>query len=178
MRRLLPLALCAASAVLATPPADVQAQSGGTIVFVRSRPPRDFRGNLRAWSAGVRAASYTEDTTSHVWRVQFVAFLPRAPRAAEVTLVFYKLEGRSRRYISNESVALSSPNEPIFYHQTTLHRGPDEFQPMENYEVAIAVADARGQHELARGRIQLIGEVERRGNGVVDFTGANGPTVH
>ncbi len=155
---------------------DASAQANGTIVFVSRRPSREFLGNIRAWAQSVRVNSYAEDTTSHVWRVQFMAFLTRPPRTAEVNLVFYKLEGRSRHYITVEPIALSNPGEAIFYHQTILHRAPGEFEPMENYEMAITVADSRGSTEVARGRIGLVGQVERRA-GVVDFTGAGGPTV-
>ncbi len=155
-------------AVLQVGPA--KAQSNGVLVFVSRRPPRELNANIRGWATANQVRSFAEDTTSHVWRVQFMAFLSREPRSAEVNLVFYKLEGRTRRYISNEPVALSSPNERIFYHQTTLHRAAGEFEPMETYEVAITVADSRGNSEIARGRIALVGQVERRGPGVVDFT--------
>ena len=64
----------------------------------------------------------------------------------------------------------------MFFHQTVLHRSPDEFQPMENYEVAITVNDSRGATEIARGRIGLVGVPDRH-DGVVDFTGA-APVVH
>lgn len=147
-----------------------EAQSNGTIIFVSRRPPRELSANIRGWATANQVRALNEDTTSHVWRVQFMAFLAREPRSAEVNLVFYKLEGRTRRYISNEPVALSNPNERIFYHNTTLHRAAGEFEPMETYEVAITVADARGASEIARGRIGLVGQVERRGPGVVDFT--------
>jgi hypothetical protein len=175
-RRLLTLPLALGAVALAMPTDGLQAQSGGTIIFVSRRPPREMRGSIRSWASSNAARSYNEDTSAHVWRVQFMAFLPRPPNSNDVTLVFYKIEGRQRRYISNESIALSSPGEQIFYHQTVLHRSPDEFQPMENYEAAIAVSDSRGQREIARGRIGLVGVVERR-QGVVDFTGAGGPTV-
>jgi len=156
-------------AVLGAGPA--AGQSSGVLVFVRTRPPRELSANIRGWATANQVRAVSEDTASHVWRVQFMAFLTREPRSAEVNLVFYKMEGRTRRYISNEPVALTSPNERIFYHQTTLHRAVGEFEPMETYEVAITVADARGNSEIARGRIGLVGQVERRGNGVVDFTG-------
>jgi hypothetical protein len=170
-------ALALTASALTAPLAPPEAQTSGAIVFINRRPPRELRGNIRAWANGAHVASYPEDTTSHVWRVQFMAFLARPAHTREVTLVFYKLEGRTRRYLSNESVSLSNPEDAVFYHQTVLHRGADEFQPMENYEAAITVSDARGQHEIARGRIGLVGVVERH-TGVVDFTGANGPTVH
>lgn len=157
------------------PPA--AAQTGGAIVFVGHRPPRDA-GNLHAWASGNAVHAYTEDTTTHTWHVNYVAFLSREPRAAEVTLVFYHLERNgTRRYVSTESVALSSPNDRMFIGNTTLHRAPGEFEPMENYEVRITVSDARGAHEIASGRVGLVGQVERH-SGVVDFTGATGPTVH
>lgn len=175
MRRFVSIAFALAASLVAAPEAP-HAQSNGTLVFVTRRPPREMRGSIRAWANGSRATSYAEDTTSHVWRVQFMAFLARAPGTREVTLVFYKLEGRTRRYVSNESVSLSNPTDPIFYHQTILHRGPDEFMPQENYEVAITVSDARGQHEIARGRIGLTGVIERR-SGVVDFTAPGGPAT-
>ncbi len=157
--------------------AQASAQAG-TIVFVSHRPPRELTGNIRGWANGNAVHAYTEDVTAHVWRVQFMAFLSRQPNAAEVTLVFYHVERNgTRRYVSNESVGLSSPTDRIFYHNTTLHRAPGEFEPMENYEVAITVSDARGAHEIARGRLGLVGEVERH-SGVVDFTNGSGPMVH
>jgi hypothetical protein len=161
--------LFGAAALTAT--ASVPAQSAGAIVFINRRPPRNFVGNIRGWAGSNQVRAYTEDTQSHVWRVQFMAFLARAPRAAEVTLVFYKVEGRTRRYITNQAVSLSNPNDQVFFHQAVLHRSPDEFQPMENYEVAITVNDARGASEIARGRIGLVGTPDRH-DGVVDFTGA------
>jgi hypothetical protein len=159
-----------------TTTAALPAQTSGAIIFTNRRPPREFVGNIRGWAGSNQVRTYSEDTQSHVWRVQFMAFLARAPRAAEVTLVFYKMEGRTRRYVTNQAVALTNPNEQIFFHQTVLHRSPDEFQPMENYEVAITVNDARGATEIARGRIGLVGTPDRH-DGVVDFTGA-APVVH
>ena len=176
MRRFIPLALLASVATLASHPAPASAQAGAAIVFVNTRPPRDMRGNIRAWAGGHRVTAYNEDTTSHVWRVQFMVFASRPPRARDVTLSFFKLEGRTRRYITNESITLSNPDESVFFHSTILHRSPDEFQPMENYEVTVAVADARGQTVIARGRIGLVGVVERR-SGVVDFTTDGGPVA-
>ncbi len=154
-----------------TTTAALPAQTTGSIVFTNRRPPRDFVGNIRAWASSNLARTYAEDVQSHVWRVQFMAFLARPPRAAEVTLVFYKVEGRTRRYITNQAIALTNPNEQVFFHQTVLHRSPDEFQPMENYEVAITVNDSRGASEIARGRVGLVGIPDRH-DGVVDFTGA------
>lgn len=166
--------LCAA--LSAAPIAHAQ-NGGGAVVFTSRRPPRELSGNIRAWANANMVRAYNEDTTSHLWRVQFMAFLSRPPNSAEVTLVFYHVEAnRTRRYISNEPVALSAPGEQIFYHQTVLHRVPGEFEPMENYEVAITVTDSRGPHEIARGRIGLVGQVERH-SGVVDFTGGT-PIVH
>lgn len=147
------------------------AQTSGAIVFVGRRPPREFVGNIRAWANSNVVRAVSEDVQSHVWRVQFMAFLARAPRAVEVNLVFYKIEGRTRRYVTNQAIALTNPNDQVFFHQTVLHRGPDEFQPMENYEFAITVNDARGASEIARGRLGLVGVPDRH-DGVVDFTGA------
>lgn len=174
-RRALLATLLGAAALTTT--AHLPAQTAGSIVFTNRRPPREMVGNIRGWAGSNQVRTYAEDTQSHVWRVQFMAFLARAPRAVEVTLVFYKLEGRTRRYVTNQAIALTNPNDQIFYHQTVLHRGPDEFQPMENYEVAITVNDSRGATEIARGRIGLVGVPDRH-DGVVDFTGANGPVVH
>ena len=176
MRRIIPLLLLVAGSALASHPGAADAQAANNIVFVSTRPPRDMRGNIRAWANAHRITSYNEDTTSHVWRVQFMVFCTRPPRARDVTLSFFKLEGRTRRYITNESITLSNPDDAVFYHSTILHRSPDEFQPMENYEVAVAVADARGQTVIARGRIGLVGVVERR-SGVVDFTADGGPVA-
>ncbi|MDB4929989.1 MAG: hypothetical protein JWM10_2473 [Myxococcaceae bacterium] len=153
-----------------TTTAALPAQTTGSIIFINRRPPRELVGNIRAWAGSNQVRAYNEDVQSHVWRVQFMAFLARAPRAAEVTLVFYKLDGRTRRYITNQAVSLTNPNDQVFFHQTVLHRSPDEFQPMENYEVAITVNDARGATEIARGRIGLVGTPDRH-DGVVDFTG-------
>lgn len=146
-------------------------QSRGSIIFVRRRPPRELTGNLRGWAQANATRGYAEDTTSHVWRVQFMAFLPRPPNTPEVTLVFYKIEpNRTRRYVHNEPMQVD-PTQAIFYGQATLHRSPDEFQPMERYEVAITVQTSRGAQELARGTVDLTGQVERH-TGVVDFTGS------
>ena len=169
------LGLFLGAAALSLPGA-VPAQSAGAIIFTSRRPPREMVGNIRGWASSNAVQSYAEDVQSHVWRVQFMAFLSRPPRAAEVTLVFYKVEGRTRRYVTNQSVSLTNPNDRVFFHQTVLHRSPEEFQPMEHYEVAITVADARGNTEIARGRIGLVGQVERH-DGVVDFTGS-APVVH
>jgi len=159
------------SALTLTAPAPADAQGGAAIVFVSRRPPREIPGNIRAWATANRVTAAAEDTASHVWRVQFMAFLSRAPNASSVNVLFYHVQGSQRRYVFSEQVALSDPSSRIFFHQSLLHRSPDEFQPMENYEVAISVSDARGQHEIARGRIGLTGQVERRA-GVVDFTGS------
>lgn len=171
MRRAL-LSLTALLPVLTvTAPTPADAQGAAAIVFVNRRPPREIPGNIRSWATANRVTSAAEDVASHVWRVQFMAFLSRAPNASGVNVIFYHVQGAQRRYVFSEQVALSDPSSRIFFHQSLLHRAPDEFQPMENYEVAISVSDARGQHELARGRIGLTGQVERH-SGVVDFTGA------
>ena len=149
---------------------------GGSIVFTSRRPPRDFVGNIRGWAGGARTGSYNENTQDKTWRVNFMAFLPRPPNAAEVILSWFHVEPNGvRRYITNEPIALGNPSERNFFHTTSLHRSPDEFQPMERYEAVLSVNDSRGARELARGAIQLIGQVERH-QGVVDFTGA-APTV-
>lgn len=169
MRRALLAALLPAVMALPAPrPADAQGAPG--IVFVSRRPPREIPGNIRAWANANQVRAVAEDTAAHVWRVQFMAFLARAPNASGVNVVFYHVANGQRRYVFSEQVALSDPSSRVFYHQAVLHRSPDEFQPMENYEVAVAVADARGQQEIARGRIGLTGVVERH-TGVVDFTG-------
>jgi hypothetical protein len=170
MRRVaLSLSLAPALCLVAAPAAD--AQGGAAIVFVSRRPPREIPGNIRSWASANRVTASAEDTAAHVWRVQFMAFLARAPNASGVNVIFYHVANGRRRYVFSEQVALSDPSSQVFYHQAMLHRSPDEFQPMENYEVAISVSDARGQHEIARGRIGLTGLVERH-SGVVDFTGA------
>lgn len=150
--------------------AEVDAQGAG-IIFVNRRPPRSMPGNIRTWAVANRVTAFAEDTTSQVWRVQFMAFLPRPPNVSGVNVIFYHVQGGRRRYVFSEQIALSDPSSRVFYHQAVLHRSPDEFQPMERYEVAISVADARGQQEIARGRIGLTGVVERH-SGVVDFTGS------
>jgi hypothetical protein len=148
-----------------------QSGGGGNLVFTSRRPPRDFVGNIRGWANSNRATSYNEDTQAHTWRVNFMAFLPRAPNAVEVTLAWFHIEAnRTRRYVSNEPIALSNPSERIFFHTTSLRRSPGEFDPMERYEAVLSVNNSRGAQELARGQIQLIGQIERR-EGVVDFTG-------
>lgn len=179
MRPLVPWLVFSLALLFATGEAPGQAGTS-SIVFVSTRPPRDLTGNIHGWASGHAVHSYVEDTQAHVWRVQFMAFLSRAPNASEVTLVFYHIErdrSNTRRYVRNEPVALSNPADRIFYHHTVLSRAAGEFEPMENYEVALTVADAHGNHEIARGRLGLVGQVERH-DGMVDFTGANGPTVH
>jgi hypothetical protein len=154
-----------------------QARGGGSLVFTSRRPPRDLVSNIRRWAISNRVNSYNEDTQNHMWRVNFMAFLPRAPNAAEVTLAWFHIEpNRTRRYVSNEPIALSNPGERIFFHSTSLRRQAGEFEPMERYEAVLSVNTARGAQELARGQIQLIGQLERH-DGVVDFTGAT-PQVH
>ena len=171
MRRDLTLGLLLLPALtLAVAPA-AEAQGGAAIVFVSRRPPREIPGNIRSWATANRVNAVAEDTSTQVWRVQFMAILSRPPNANRVNVIFYHVQGGRRRYVFSEQVALSDPASRVFFHQAVLHRSPDEFQPMENYEVAISVSDARGQQEIARGRIGLTGVVERH-TGVVDFTGA------
>ncbi len=149
-----------------------QGRGGGTIVFLQRRPPRDLFGNIRAWAANNRATSYGEDTANHAWRVNFMVFLNRAPNVAEVIVSWFHIErDRTRRYVSNESISLANPGERIIFHSTSLHRAAGEFEPMENYEAVISLNDSHGVRELARGRVGLVGVVERHA-GVVDFTGA------
>jgi hypothetical protein len=150
---------------------------GGSIVFVSRRPPRDMVGNIRAWASSNRATSYSEDTSQHNWRVNFMAFFDRAPNAAEITLSWFHVQGRGPGvYVTNEPIAMGNPTDRIFFHTTTLRRAPGEFEPMERYEAVLTVNDARGARNLARGTIQLTGQLERR-NGVVDFTGST-PTAN
>lgn len=154
-----------------------QARGGGAVVFVARRPPREMVGNIRGWANSNHATSYNEDITSHVWRVNFMAFLPRPANSPEVVLAWFHIEtNRQRTYVSNEPIALDNPTDRIFFHSTALHRLAGQFEPMERYEAVLSVNDARGQHELARGQIQLVGQVERH-SGVVDFTGTT-PTAN
>lgn len=150
---------------------------GGTVIFLARRPPRDLVGNIRAWCNSNRAPHYDEDTTTHSWRINFMVFLPRPPGVRDVTLSWYRIErNRTERYLRNEQVGLSNPNEPIFFQSTVLTRQSGDIDPMERYVARISYSDARGEHMLARGEIQLRGQVEHR-DGVVDFTGAQ-PQVH
>ncbi|MEI8258073.1 MAG: hypothetical protein WCJ30_20545 [Deltaproteobacteria bacterium] len=147
---------------------------GGVLVFTTRRPPREMVGNIRGWANSNHATSYGEDTQSHVWRVNFMAFLARAPNTAEVTLAWFHIEAnRQRTFVPNSSepISLSNPTDRIFFHSTALHRQAGEFEPMERYEAVLSANDARGQHEIARGQIGLAGQVEHH-SGVVDFTGA------
>ncbi len=154
-----------------------QGRGGGSIVFVTRRPPREMVGNIRGWANSNRATSYNEDVAQHMWHVNFMAFFARAPNAAEVTLSWFHVErGGPGVYVSNEPIALGNPTDSIFFHTTTLRRAPGQFEPMERYEGVLTVNDARGSRTLARGTIQLIGQVERH-SGVVDFTGST-PTTH
>jgi hypothetical protein len=160
------------------PGPDAQA-GGGTLIFVSRRPPRELSSNIRGWASSNSVRAYNEDTTSHVWRIQFMAFLNRDPPSSTVNLSFYHVErdrARTRRYVYNEDVTLSNPPQRIFYHNTVLHRQAGQFDPMEEYDVSITYADARGNHELARGRVGLVGQVERH-DGVIDFTNPNTPQV-
>jgi hypothetical protein len=167
--------LAGALALLAVGPAALAQRRGGgrgsgTIVFVTRRPPRDFVGDVRGWAHSVHAVSYNEDTAAHVWRVSFMAFMPRPPNAAEVVLTWFHVErGGVGRYVSNEPIALADPTQRVLFHTTSLRRAPGEFEPLEHYEAVLSVNDARGARELARGQIELIGQLERH-SGVVDFT--------
>jgi hypothetical protein len=167
------LALWAVASVLlgllAIAPVALAQRGGAQIMFLARRPPRDLP-NIRAWASGNRTNSYNEDVSSHSWRVTFIMFLSRAPNVPEVTVSWFHIEpDRSRRYISNEPIALGNPSDRIFFFSTALHRGAGQFEPMENYEAVVSVNDSRGVHELGRGRVGLVGQVERR-SGVVDFT--------
>jgi hypothetical protein len=154
-----------------------QGRGGGPIIFTARRPPREMVGNIRGWANSNRTSSYNEDTDSHVWRVNFMAFFNRAPNAAEVVLNWFHIDAnRQRVYVSNEPIALNNPSDRIFFHQASLRRAQGQFEPMEHYEAILSVNDARGQQTLATGSIQLIGQLERR-NGVVDFTGS-APTAN
>jgi hypothetical protein len=104
--------------------------------------------------------------------VNFMAFMPRAPNAAEIVLAWFHVErDGTRRYVANEPIALGNPSERIFFHTTTVRRAPGEFEPMERYEAVLSLNDARGARHLAHGTVQLNGQIERH-SGVVDFTGA------
>ena len=152
---------------------------GGTIVFVNRRPPRVVPNNFnpRGWASSSRVTNYSEDVATHSWHISFMAFMPRAPNSAQVTLTWFHIEHNNvRRYISNEDIQLSSPTDRVLFHTTSVHRGVSEFEPMERYEAVITQNDSRGARPLARGVIQLNGEVERH-SGVVDFTRET-PQVH
>jgi hypothetical protein len=152
---------------------------GGAIVFVGRRPPREVPRNFnpRAWASGSHVTSYTEDVSSHTWHISLMAFMPHPPNTREVTLAWFHIEPNNvRRYITNEPIALNDPGERILFHTTSVHRGVGEFEPMERYEAVITANDSRGARPLARGVVQLIGQVERH-SGVVDFTRDN-PEAH
>jgi hypothetical protein len=150
---------------------------GGAIVFTTRRPPREYFGNVRGWASSVHTTNYNEDIQAHAWRVNFMAFLPHPPNSAEVTLSWFHIESSGvRTYVSNEPIALTDPRQRILSYTTSLHRAAGQFEPMERYEAVLSVNDSHGARELARGSLQLIGQVERH-SGVVDFTGST-PTAH
>jgi hypothetical protein len=131
----------------------------------------------RGWASSVHTSSYNEDVQAHAWRVNFMVFLPRPPNAAEIVLAWFHVQaGGVATYVTNEPIALTDPTQRIIAYTTSLHRAAGEFEPMEHYEAVLSVNDSHGSRELARARIQLIGQVERH-SGVVDFTGAT-PTTH
>jgi hypothetical protein len=80
---------------------------------------------------------------------------------------------------SKQAMALSRPGlDEVFFHQTVLHRSPDEFQPMENYEVAISVSTTPAASHGDRPRSHRSHRAwSSATTGVVDFTGA-APVVH
>lgn len=149
---------------------DAEAQRAGAMIFTTSRPPRDFVGDIRGWANARRATAYQEDTTNHVWRVNFFLFMARAPNAVSLTLTWFKVEGRVSRYLSNENINVGDPTQRILFHSTTVRKTPGEFEPNESYEAQVSLNDSRGARELGRARVRLEGPVERRGPGVVDFT--------
>ena len=171
MRRAIPWLLLAFSMLLVG--ALALGQGGGVIIFVNRRPPRELTGGgIRGWANANQVRTYQEDEQSHVWRLQFMVFAPRAPGVSEVTMVFYHVErtGGVRRYVHNEGVMLADPSERMFYASTVIHREEGVFEPMENYEVQLTRRDERGSHAIASGRIGLLGRVEHH-EGTVDFTG-------
>jgi hypothetical protein len=149
-----------------------EAQRGNQMIFTTSRPPRDFVGDIRGWASARRATAYQEDTANHVWRVNFFLFMARPPNAVSLTLSWFRVEARVSRYLTNENINVGDPTQRILFHSTTVRRQAGEFDPMEQYEAQVTINDSRGARELGRARIRLEGPVERRGNGVVDFTGA------
>jgi hypothetical protein len=149
-----------------------EAQRGNSLVFVTQRPPRDFVGDIRGWANARRATAYQEDVANHAWRINLFLFMARAPNTVTLTLSWFRVEGRVSRYLTNENINLGDPTQRILFHSTTVRRATGEFDPMEQYEAQITLNDARGARDVGRGRIRLEGQVERRGNGVVDFTGA------
>lgn len=160
----------AISLVLGEKNAEAQ-RGGGSLIFLNARPPRDFNGDIRGWANAHRALAYEEDTANHVWQVKMFVFMARAPNVVSMTLTWFRVDGRVSRYLSNETVSVADPTQRILFHSTTVRRSAGEFDPMEQYEAQIAINDARGAREVARGRIRLNGQVERH-SGVVDFTGA------
>ena len=163
-------AVAALSLVIGGQSAIAQRGGGSSLVFLNARPPRDFHGDIRGWANGHRAQAYEEDTTNHVWRINMFVFMARAPNVVSLTLTWFRVDGRVSRYLSNETVNVGDPTQRILFHTTTVRRSAGEFDPMEQYEAQISLNDSRGARELARGRIRLNGQVERRVGGVVDFT--------
>jgi len=162
-------AVLLAALVAAVPLAFGQGRAG-PLIFLARRPPRDLTGNIRGWCNSNRVASYQEDPQSHLWRVQFMAFFTRAPNAHEIILTWWHIErGGQRTYVSNEPISMGNPSERIFFFNTSLRRAVGQFQPQERYEAVLTVEGSRGATELARGRVELTGEIERH-SGVVDFT--------
>jgi hypothetical protein len=95
MRRDLTLGLLLLPALtLAVAPA-AEAQGGAAIVFVSRRPPREIPGNIRSWATANRVNAVAEDTSTQVWRVQFMAFLSRAAERQRGERDFLSRAGRA-----------------------------------------------------------------------------------
>ena len=150
-------------------PAPAEAQRLRAQVFVtQHRIPRDTseRGLIR-FARGHRARALRETTDENIaereWRANMVTSFNRPVGDLEFQVLFYELEGNTRRFLGPPlSTMISDRDQKTFLQRLRLER--PRFQPDKRYELVVVVR----RQEVGRARFETRGE-EIRHTGEVNF---------
>ncbi len=150
-------------------PAPAEAQRLRAQVFItQHRIPRDTseRGLIR-FARGHRARNLRETTDENIaereWRANMVTSFSRPVGDLEFQVLFYELEGNTRRFLGPPlSTMISDRDQKTFLQRLRLER--PRFEPDKRYELVVVVR----HQEVGRARFETRGE-EIRHTGEVNF---------
>ena len=159
--------LLAAAMILAPVQA---AQAGGLkaqVFLTQAKVPKNTTekkliGFARANRARILRESKEEKLDDRVWRASLVVAFNRSVGDLEFQVLFYDVEGGSKRLVEDMSTFVNNRKQKTFVQKIKLPR--KRFKPNRKMELVVTVK----RQEVARLPFQVIGE-EKRHSGRVDF---------